>query len=153
MKKFQYRLERLKQVRSLELTEAAEHLRKVAGRLQEVTKHIREKEAAVTELNKNLVLSEEKSGTVRPDLRKLTSLYVQAVQTECKKLEQVQHKLQHEHELAHTQLMDKKQSVKILENHEERLSSQHQVTMQIFQQKEDDEMWLMRRKSGTEELL
>lgn len=147
MKKFRYPLERLKQVRDLELSSAADTLREIVTEMQKVKSEIENKQGAIHAAQKLLVDSEAKSGTVRPDLRSLSALYIHAVQTEREQLDKIFMELQEKQLQAHALLLEKKQSVKMLENHEKRLSSHHQLHLQKVQQKEDDELWLTRRQN------
>lgn len=148
MKNFRYPLERLKQVRELEMATAADELRQIAATVQEVRNDLQSKQTAMQNAQTLLVETEAKSGMVRPDLRKMTTLYVQSIQVERDKLEAVLQELEQKQKDAHDRLVEKKQSVKMLEKHEDRLQSSYQLAMQSFQQKEDDELWLIRPKSS-----
>ncbi|TCS37725.1 flagellar export protein FliJ [Paucimonas lemoignei] len=148
MKNFRYPLDRLKQVRELELATAVDELRQVAATVQRVQNDLQSKQTAIQKAQTVLVETESKSGTVRPDLRKMTALYVQTVQAERDKIEAVLHELEQQQKEAHDRLIEKKQSVKMLEKHEDRLKSSFRLAMQGIQQKEDDELWLVRQKNS-----
>jgi flagellar export protein FliJ len=144
MKKFRYPLERLKQFRELELNSAADDLRLISTEVQKVKARISEINASILESQRSLMTAEKKTGTIHHDLRKLTSVYVNSAQTDQKDLEEKLKDMEHQQEKLHAHLLEKKQSVRILENHEERLGTMHQLEEQSQHQKEDDELWLSR---------
>jgi len=144
MKKFRYPLERLKQFRALELVTASDAMRQLAAQIHVVEGSISEKQSAIQQAQGNLVSAETASGMVQPDVRRRAGLYIDSVQQEQEQLEQTLDELLQQHAQAHAHLVEKKQSVKMLENHEQRLSTSHHAHQQTLQNKESDELWLTR---------
>lgn len=151
MKKFRYPLDRLKQFREFELVGAADAMTQISTLVQDMRARISKKLSSIKDTQHGLISSETKTGTIQPDLRKLTSLYVHSMQEEQAQLEKILKEVEQQQEQTHEHLLEKKQSVKILENHQERLSTHYQLSLQTMQLKEDDELWLIRQKSKTDQ--
>jgi len=149
MKKFRYPLERLKQFRELELITAADDMRQISNEVQSVKTRITELHASILETQRALVNAEKKTGTIQQDLRKLTSLYVHSAQLDQEKLDKKLKELEQQQEKLHAHLLEKKQSVRMLENHQGRLNTFYQAAAQSLEQKEDDELWLTRPQNNS----
>jgi flagellar biosynthesis chaperone FliJ len=144
MKNFRYPLERLKQFRELEMNSAADEMRLVTAQVQEIKTRIEKLKSSILDAQRTLSNSEKKNGTIQHDLRKLTATYVKSVQQDKELLEKSLLELEKQQESTHAHLLEKKRSVKILENHEGRLSTNFQLKIQNLIHKEDDELWLTR---------
>lgn len=142
MKKFRYPLQRLKQYREFELESAADTVHLIKEQIVQTQQKITEKQSTINQAQQKLIRAEANTGIVDPELRRLTGLYIDTIQQDKQQLEHTLSELQAQHEHAHTQLLEKKQAVKILENHKQRLSQTHEALEQNLQFKENDELWL-----------
>lgn len=150
MKKFQYPLSKLRQVRDIEVSVASDALREVTAQVLKVEVLIEEHRTAIRSAQIKLVETETRTGQISPEMRSTTAWYVQVTQQEQQSLERTLAELKEQEEQLHQQVVSKKQSVKMLDKHETRLASAHDYMVQNVLQKESDELWLTRSASVAE---
>lgn len=144
MKKYQYPLRKVQQVREIELSIAAEALREMQEQIAKVEKMIAQHRSNIDAAHRRLADSERTTGQISLELRSATTAYVNVLQEETRLLDKMLAELYEQKVALHRQVVEKKQGTKILEKHSERLAARHAHETFVAEVRESDELWLTR---------
>ncbi|MBC7380682.1 MAG: hypothetical protein H7346_25055 [Burkholderiaceae bacterium] len=148
MKSFQYPLARLKQIRDVEMQAGVSAVHALQQAIDGVEQQINEKIQETRTVWQTLQETERKQGRLQLDMRRLSGLYVRSLHIAQIQLQQQREGLEQEQAVAHEALLQKRQSVRMLERHEQRLSDDFHTAREKAVQRRGDDAWLARLSTG-----
>ena len=148
MKSFQDPLARLKQIRDVEMQAGVSAVHALQQAIDGVDQRINEKIQETRTVWQTLQDTERKQGRLQLEMRQLSGLYVHGLHAAQLQLEKRREGLEQERAVAHEALLQKRQSVRMLERHEQRLSDDFHTAREKTVQRRDDDAWLARLPTG-----